>query len=142
MSEQEHPFQPGVEVVVTKGWGGARKIAMGRVAKVYKTGKFTIEGSAQQYRAFFDDSTKEWRGNQTGSSYYPLTVYLPSKKWEAKAAQEAMAAKLRATLNEVDAQTRHNLHSVVESSEVVAAAETLLAAIRAAKERTANADAA
>lgn len=140
MSEQEHPFQPGVTVVVTKGWGGAHKIAMGRVANVHKTGRFTIEGSAQQYRAFFDDATKEWRGNQTGSSYYPLTVYLPSPKREAKEQMERLTDDFRLAIVAIEKETAGGRYRRVASAATLSAANALLAAINA--EKGSNADAA
>ena len=138
MSEQDHPFQPGVEVVlVSSGWSGTR-ITNGRVAKVHKTGKFTIEGRAQQYRARRTYDSDGWRGDAAGDSYSLPTVHLASPKWDAEVAkinlQNRFSALLKA-INEGACRTSASPASV-------SAAENLLAAIKAENKGPTNADAA
>ena len=68
MNDTDHPFHPGVEVVkVYRSWGGIT-IQYANIAKVYKTVKFTLEESNQQYRASFSDG--EWTARESGGGCY------------------------------------------------------------------------
>lgn len=70
MSAREIPewVKPGTEVVIVNsgGWG-KRYRRITKIDKVYKTGRFIIDGESQQWRPWNDYAC------QTGSSYYSST---------------------------------------------------------------------
>lgn len=71
IDNKAHPFQPGVEVALVDRyqWGGGVSYRTAKVAKVHKTGNFTLDGDTrQQYRAHEWDS--EWIATKTGGSGY------------------------------------------------------------------------
>lgn len=72
MTENEHPFQPGVEValVTYQRYGNGMSFKRAKVAKVHKSGRFVLEGSTQQYRAYRDYWGNGWEGIATGNSLY------------------------------------------------------------------------
>lgn len=143
MSEQEHPFQPGVEVVLVRYPNfGVPFIKKGRVAKVHKSGNFTLDGDPQQYRAGKSYAEAEWCGNATGRSYHSMTVYLRSSKWDAEIAKQALTSEFFSIIRKLDELTRGDRCRAVASAETLAAAKALLAAIKAENEGQANADAA
>lgn len=72
-----HPFQPGTEVaIVVKGdWRAPHGFRKGVVAKVHKSGKFTLDGSPQQWHPYCPSpSTKFWHAYATGKNNGELRI--------------------------------------------------------------------
>lgn len=69
MSETANPFLPGARVAIKIRHSDG--YAEGFVGKVYKTGRFTLRGSARQWRPERPSQYREfWSAVQTGESYY------------------------------------------------------------------------
>lgn len=78
----ESPFQPGAEVVLVTRYQG---IVLRRVAKVHKTGRFTLEGEpGQQFRPHH--SWRDgWSADSTGNDRFNWSHVHPiSDEWRAK----------------------------------------------------------
>ena len=95
----EHPFQPGVEVAVLSGHNH-QNFKLAKVARVYKTGKFVLEGDAQQWKArqsWRDD--RRWCAEPTGQSTWSrhvAQVVLNDETFQTEHATEAeRLAKVR-----------------------------------------------
>ena len=72
----EHPFQPGVEVAVLSGHNH-QNFKLAKVARVYKTDKFVLEGDAQRWKArqsWRDD--RRWYAEPTGRTWYPTLIFV------------------------------------------------------------------
>ena len=97
----DHPFTPGLKVALVHRprYGGEVSYRPAMVAKVYKTGKFTLEGSNQQYRP------EQWRGKwtayETGSARI-LQVELITPELEAEAALSARRGSFRAMQRQIE----------------------------------------
>ena len=65
----ENPFVVGAEIAKVNypRWGGVITITRVKVAKVYKTGKITVEGSPQQYKPNYGG--KKWSAQATGTAW-------------------------------------------------------------------------
>lgn len=94
-AEEQSPFVPGARVAVHDRY--ADGYTPGKVAKVYKTGKFILEGSTQQwkpYRHGWGDGTRAWCATETGDSWRHGSL----KIWDASTDAEirtALADKAR-----------------------------------------------
>lgn len=66
----EHPFKPGVEVLVHSGYSGFSEgtFAKDTVLKLHKTGRFTLKGDPTQQWAALNYREDGWRATQTGRS--------------------------------------------------------------------------
>lgn len=103
MTDTNNPFQPGAEVAFVNypRWGGKITMRRGKVAKVYKSGNFTLEGSTQQYKPC-NSAGFGWRAYATGKgswhydSLEPITPDLLEKIAESdrKADIELLFASL------------------------------------------------
>ena len=52
MTTRDHPFQPGVDVALVARYYYDNSVSyrLAKVAKVYKTGRFVLEGNKRQYK--------------------------------------------------------------------------------------------
>lgn len=73
----DHPFIPGTRVAVQAhdDWRIPVSFKSGVVAKVLKSGRFTLEGSPQQWRAYPPSSNGWWHAISTGSSNGSLRIW-------------------------------------------------------------------
>lgn len=80
VTSQASPFIPGarVAILVQNGWRAPASFKRGLVAKVLKSGNFTLEGSPQQWRPYPPSSSgweKWWHANATGASGASLRIW-------------------------------------------------------------------
>ena len=70
-NEIKHPFTPGTEVAVVSRprWGGGVSFRRVKVAKLHKTGRFTLEGSPDQYSATHKWGNREWIAHKSGDRW-------------------------------------------------------------------------
>lgn len=78
-SRPDHPFVPGARVAIKSYYSNEFREAF--VDKVHKSGRFTLRGSPQQYRAYPErdyttGATQYWRARQTGKGYFGDNLYL------------------------------------------------------------------
>ncbi len=74
----ESPFTDGLSVFVVDRYGDWRNAT---IAKVHKSGRFTLAGDAQQFRPFsyggaFGGQPVTWSARETGESWYKRRVHL------------------------------------------------------------------
>jgi len=106
---KDHPFRPGVEVaLVTRGYGEV-SYETKKVAKLYKTGRFVLDGESRQWRAnlertsYASDSQKEWRGSPTGGRYWRsyCTVEFVTDELRTLALQTTRKRRARAAIERI-----------------------------------------
>ncbi len=118
------PFQPGVRVAIDRGIYGYEE---GIVEKVYKTGRFVLKGSTQQWRPFQPGYNSHWCAEETGPRGWHS--YL-ARVWDAEADQEIAEKKAAAERRRrlfVVKQAVNNLRPESVSEELVASLEVALA---------------
>jgi hypothetical protein len=129
-----HPFQPGakVAVIVQNGWREPHGYRFAVVAKVLKSGRFTLEGSPQQYRPYGPSGfEKYWHGVATGESNARLRILDAASEPEI-AAQNAKADRARRFANACHALDREPFSELV-TDEVVAHLEAAVSIIKPKK---------
>lgn len=68
MTDTQHPFVPGARVAVRERYGN--DITEGFVDKAYKSGRFTLRGSSQQWRPWQTHlGDRTWSATETGSGW-------------------------------------------------------------------------
>lgn len=96
----ESPFQPGTEVWILthENDGSLTRARESKVAKVYKTGNFVLEGDALQWRNF--GNGRAVRARHTHFSRE--AVYLPSPEIEAAVAHSRRLQKAKQAVREME----------------------------------------
>lgn len=131
------PFVQGakVAIVVQNGWRIPVSFKAGVVAKVFKNGNFTLDGSAQQWRPSPPSSSayqKFWSASETGSGNGRLRIW--DETTAEKIDQENAMAKICRRF--LDAQ--HTIQGVVFSEkiteEIITQMESVVALLRPPKE--------
>lgn len=89
----EHDFKPGTRVAVNSRWSDG-DLYEGFVDKLYKSGRFTLRGSAQQWKAYRDNG-EPWQAMETGSGRHrrTLRIWTDETDAEIKAHQDRKWAK-------------------------------------------------
>ena len=94
-NETDHPFQPGVEVAVISrpSFGRGVSYRLAKVARVYKSGKFVLEGSTKQLRPHLSPwGDKEWSAS---SSDYKVKVEFVTEALKAEVAAYELERRFR-----------------------------------------------
>ena len=98
------PFQAGDEVFLIRQarWGNAGLTAaqLTKVAKVYKTGNFVLEGSSQQYRPSGHEA-----GQRLGSTWFTVVHATDEMRANVTEAKELNILQMRA-LNALESATK------------------------------------
>jgi hypothetical protein len=96
------PFVPGARVAITSGFSSDRDWREGRVAKAYKNGRFTLEGSDQQWRPQAPGGYREyWTANQTGEGWNHAHLWIWDATTDSKIRGAIAETKRRATLRAI-----------------------------------------
>lgn len=108
MSEKQTPFVPGARVAVS-GFGDDWREQF--VEKTYKSGNFTLKGSAQQWRPsshrWSSSDRVEWSASQTGShGYSRARLRLWDAEHDKEIAQKIAETKKRNRLRELQDRFR------------------------------------
>lgn len=88
----DHPFKPGTRVAVRNNHNRGYKENF--VEKLHKTGRFTLRGSSQQYKAWRNSYDKTWSAVSTGDSWYYSNIKIWDETTDAEIA-EANAKEAR-----------------------------------------------
>lgn len=99
MIDLEHPFKPGTRVAIRLSrYDDYRE---GFVSKVYKTGRFTVGDSPQQWRPYCSrdwngsPSDVKWSANQTGNHWSRAVLKLWDESTDAEIQENIATGKLR-----------------------------------------------
>jgi len=130
-----NPFVPGAKVAiqVQSGWRGPIGFRAGVVAKVLKSGNFTLEGSPQQWRPYPPSSgwEKWWRAGATGSCSDTLRIW--DETTAADITQKNAVALRYVRFSEAKRVIERNEFSELVTDDVVEKMEAVAAAIKPRK---------
>ena len=134
----DSPFQPGVEVAIQiqGGWRAPYSFRRGRVAKVHKTGNFTLEGSPQQWRPYAPSTYEPfWRAGARGAGDGVLWIVDDTTK--ARISEQNLRAKRYKRYCDVRYIIEQEPFSERVTEEVLEKLEAAAAVLRPPKEEAA-----
>ena len=127
----KHEWRAGEEVFLERshGWSDTEYVRA-RIAKVYKSGNFVLEGSTQQYRP---DRMKLHAYATGDARYRSPTVVAITPETEAAAKRNALNIARKRRVNLAAKAMEHGFWSVVKANErddVLDAIEALIADVK------------
>lgn len=116
-----NPFVPGTRVAIKSKYDG---LSEGFVDKVYKSGRFILRGSTQQYRPDNYNNGDTWNAWETGDGWFKRSLRI----WNAETDSEILAT------NAANARKAkwHALKSRIERMREGELTDAMLEAIEAA----------
>jgi hypothetical protein len=102
----DNPFKPGARVAISTRY--TNEVHESFVEKLYKSGRFTLRGSAQQWKPYCWGVDQAWSATETGSGYVRGHLKIWDETTDAEITSRIAEQKLRARWDKI----RHRVGSV------------------------------